>query len=151
MQHANIKLAFLYRMTLTYSKGWSINLAKTTSSESQHFFLAEGNCKGRISGSFQAANHPLQRHDGTFIPDIQGVIETEDGAVIYFDHHGYGRTYPEGRRQIIASGTHLSDADQYAWLNDTVAVGVGEVRVKESGGVEIVIDWSEVLWDTIPE
>ena len=84
------------------------------------------------------------------MPDIQGVIETDDGAVIYFDHRGYGRTYPQDRRQIIASGTHLSDAEQYAWLNDTVAVGVGEVCVKKEGGVEIVIDWFDVPWVPLP-
>ena len=150
MKHADVKLAFLYRMTLSYSKGWSVNLAKSDSAESQHFFLADGRCEGRISGSFHAANHPLQRGDGVFLPDIQGVIETDDGAVIYFDHRGYGRTYPQDRRQIVASGTHLSDAEQYVWLNDTVAVGVGEVRVKKEGGVEIVIDWFETLWAAPP-
>ncbi len=148
MQPADIQLAFLYRMRLAYSQGWSVSLA---GDEGQFFFLAEGVCEGRITGSLRAANHPFRRQDGTFVPDIQGVIETEDGAVIYFDHQGYGRTYPEERRQVVASGTHLSDAEHYAWLNDTVAVGVGEVRVKEAGGVEIVLDWYEVLWAAIPE
>jgi hypothetical protein len=48
-------------------------------------------------------------------------------------------------------GTHLSDDDRYRWLNDSIAVGVGEVRPMESGGVEIVLDWFEVIGSEIPE
>ena len=40
--------------------------------------------------------------DRTFVPDFQGVIETEDGATVFFDMHGYGRAYPVARRQIGA-------------------------------------------------
>lgn len=144
MNTAEIKTTHLYRMRMKYTRGWSVGLGKAGEGESQHFFLAEGHCEGRITGTFQAANHPLRRTDGTFLPDVQGVIETEDGATIYFDHRGYGRSYPAGKRQVLAVGTHLSDAEQYRWLNDSVAVGVGEVRPLESGGVEIILDWFEV-------
>jgi hypothetical protein len=83
------------------------------------------------------------------MPDVQGVIETDDGATIYFDHRGYGRTYPEGRRQVVAVGTHLCGDDRYKWLNDSVAAAVGEVRSLDSGGVEIVLDWAEVIWGPV--
>jgi hypothetical protein len=138
-------------MTMKYTRGWSVQLGNPQPSESQHFFLGEGRCEGRIAGTFHAANHPLRRTDGTFIPDVQGVIETDDGATIYFDHRGYGRAYPEGRRQVVAVGTHLSSDDRYRWLNDSVAAAVGEVRSLEAGEVEIVLDWSEVTWGPIPD
>jgi hypothetical protein len=151
MKTADIKTTHLYRMTMKYTRGWSVELGKAGENESQHFFLAEGRCEGRITGTFQAANHPLRRTDGTFLPDVQGVIKTEDGATIYFDHRGYGRSYPAGKRQVLAIGTHLSDDDRYKKLNDSVAVGVGEVRPMESGGVEIILDWFEVSGSEIPD
>jgi hypothetical protein len=124
-------------------------LAGEASSESQHFFLAEGRCRGRIQGRFSGVNHPRRRGDGAYLPDFQGVIETEDGAVIFFDHHGYGRTYPPGLRQIVISGTHVSDHENYRWLNDSVAVGEGEVRALEEGGVVLVIEWYEAVWEPV--
>jgi len=136
---------------MKYTRGWSVELDSPGKSESQHFFLGEGRCDGRIAGNFHAANHPLRRTDGTFLPDVQGVIETNDGATIYFDHRGYGRAYPEGRRQVLARGTHISSDNRYSWLNDSIAVAVGEVRSLESGGVEIVLDWFEVLGSAIPD
>jgi len=95
----------------------------------QHFFLAEGRCKGAVSGRFRGANFP-RRHGaaGPFRPDFRAVIEADDGATIMFECHGYGRAYPPGRRQIVGSVFHLSDSEQYSRLNDVVCVCVGEVR-----------------------
>lgn len=150
MPPAAIQTAPLYRMRMRYTRAWSVDLAPPTA-EGQHFFFGEGRCEGRLAGRFQAANHPQRRGDGTFQPDVQGVIETDDGAVIYFDHRGYGRSHPAGRRQVVATGTHLSSDPRYAWLNDSVAVAVGEVRTLAAGGVEIVLDWAEVVWEPIVE
>ena len=97
------------------------------------------------------ANHPHCRSDGTVLPDFQGVIETDDGAVVLFDYRGYGRAYPEGRRQIVASGIHLSDDERYHWLNDTLSVGVGEVRSQLDGATELVVEWAELVWEPIAE
>jgi len=151
MKLSDIQMKPLYRMRMKYTRAWSVQLGGPGVSESQHFFLGEGRCEGRITGTFHAANHPLRRTDGTFIPDVQGVIETDDGATIYFDHRGYGRAYPEGRRQVVAVGTHLSSDDRYRWLNDSVAAAVGEVRSLEADEVEIVLDWSEVTWGPMPD
>jgi hypothetical protein len=126
-------------------------LGAPDSSESQHFYLAKGTCEGRIQGTFQGANHPRRRADGTFEPDFQGVIETTDGATVFFECRGYGRAYPAGRRQILVAGFHLSDHDSYRWLNDSLAVGIGEVRTMGDGHIELVIDWSEIVWEPIPE
>ena len=45
-------------------------------------------------GGSEGRNHPHRRGDGTFLPDFQGVIETDDGAEVLFDYRGYGRVYP---------------------------------------------------------
>ena len=146
-----MKLLPLYRVRFTYPKGWGVALSSPSSTEGQHFMLAEGTCEGRVEGKFRGANHPRRRGDGTFEPDFQGVIETSDGAVIFFNYSGYGRGYPADRRQIVASASHLSDHENYRWLNDSLAVGAGEVRTLGDGQVELVVDWEEVIWEPIPE
>jgi hypothetical protein len=144
-----MQLKPLYRVVFHYTGEWSVPLGGENSAESQNFFIGEGKCEGRISGRFFGANHPHRRSDGTYQPDFQGVIETEDGAIIYFDHRGYGRAYPVGRRQIVITGTHLSDHPNYRWLNDSVCVGAGEVRYHAEGNVELVIDWCELVWEPL--
>ena len=146
-----MKLLPLYRVRFTYPQGWELALSSPSSTEGQHFYLAEGTCEGRIQGTFRGANHPRRRGDGTFEPNFQGVIETTDGGIIFFDYSGYGRAYPIGRRQIVVSACHLSDHENYRWLNDSLAVGEGEVRTLSEDQVELVIDWSELIWEPIPE
>ncbi|TMQ48511.1 MAG: DUF3237 domain-containing protein [Candidatus Eisenbacteria bacterium] len=142
-----MKLEPLYRVRFRYPEGWSVALGAGGSLEGQHFFLAEGRCTGRVAGRLRGANHPHRRSDGTFEPDFQGVITTDEGAVIYFDYRGYGRTHPPGRRQIVATATHLTEHDRYRWLNEGVAVGVGEVRTLSEGVTELVIEWKELVWE----
>ena len=146
-----MKLVPLYRVRFSYPQGWEVSLSSAAGTEGQHFYLAEGTCEGRIQGRFRGANHPRRRGDGTFEPDFQGVIETQDGAVIFFHYSGYGRAYPPGRRQVVVAASHLSDHARYRWLNDSLAVGEGEVRTLGEGQVELVIDWSEIIWEAIPE
>jgi len=146
-----MKLVPLYRVRFEYPQGWDVALAGDQSTEGQHFYVAHGRCEGRLRGAFHGANHPRRRGDGTFEPDFQGIIETEEGATVFFEYRGYGRAYPVGRRQIVVAATHLCDDPRYTWLNDSLAVGVGEVRTGEGGHVELVIDWSELVWEPIPE
>jgi hypothetical protein len=146
-----VRLEFLYRVRFTYSGGWGADLSGPDNPEGQFFFSAEGRCEGRISGRFRGANHPYRRGDGTFLPDFQGVIETDDGAEVLFDYRGYGRAYPLGRRQIVASATHLSEVERYRWLNDSLSVGVGEVRSQPDGTTELVMEWAELVWESLEE
>lgn len=146
-----MRLEPLYRVKFTYSGGWGADLSGADNPEGQFFFLAEGRCEGRVSGLFRGANHPYRRGDGTFLPDFQGVIETTDGAEVLFDYRGYGRAYPVGRRQIVASATHLSEDERYRRLNDSLSVGVGEVRSREDGTTELVMEWAELVWEPLEE
>src|SRR5690348_13566679 len=121
-----MRLEPLYRVRFTYPEGWAVELE---GGWEQHLFLAEGRCEGAISGRFRGANFPQRRTpDGPFCPDFRAVIETDEGATVFVEVRGYGRAYPPGRRQIVASATHLSDDDRYRRLNDVVCVCVGEVR-----------------------
>jgi Protein of unknown function (DUF3237) len=147
-----LRLEPLYRIRFTYPEGWMVRL---DGDWEQHFYLAEGRCEGAVSGRFQGANFPLrQGATGAFRPDFRAVIETDDGATIMLEWHGYGRAHPPGRRQIVGAMFHSSDAEQYRRLNDAVCVCVGEVRARaDRAGSEpdLVLDVAELIWEPIAE
>jgi hypothetical protein len=138
-----MRLEPLYRMVFSYPRGWSVGLA-AEGFEGQHLFFAEGRCDGRLAGQMEGANHPRRRGDGTFCPDLHGVISTDDGATVLFHCGGYGRAHPPDARQIVVWLTHLSEDSRYARLNDVVCVGTGEVRPDE-----LVIDVAELVWEPL--
>lgn len=149
-----MQLKPLYSVRFRYPSDWSVELTGEAGTEQQAFFFAEGTCTGVLSGRFQGANHPRRRTDLTFLPDFQGIIETEDGATVYFDYQGYGRAYPKGRRQIVTAAFHTTADERYRWLNDAICVGCGEVRWPDKPPdqvrqveVELVIDFSELVWE----
>ena len=147
-----MRLEPLYRVTFHYPEAWYVDLEGSHGLESQHFFLAEGRCEGAISGRFRGANHPRRRTDETYVPDFQGVIETDEGARVMFDFRGYGRAYPENRRQVVGFATHLSDDDRHRRLNDVVCALTGEVRSRPDGsGVDIVVDVAELVWEPLSD
>jgi hypothetical protein len=147
-----LRLEQLYRIRFTYPESWTVVLE---GGWEQHLFLADGRCEGQISGRFRGVNFPLRRTTtGPFRPDFHAVIETDDGATIMFELQGYGRAYPAGRRQIVASAFHLSDDDRYRRLNDVVCVCVGEVRAPDDpsrSSSDLVIDVAELIWEPIAE
>jgi Protein of unknown function (DUF3237) len=148
-----MRLEPLYRVQFHYPEAWFVELEGDRGVESQHFFIGEGRVDGRVAGRFRGANHPRRRTDLTYLPDFQGVIETDDGATIMFDYRGFGRAYPEPRRQVVGVGTHLASDERYRWLNDVVCPLVGEAR-PEGEGMAIVLEVAELVWespaDTIP-
>jgi hypothetical protein len=146
-----VRLEPLYRVTFHYPEAWFVELDGERGTESEHFFIAEGRCEGRVAGRFRGANHPHRRTDLTYLPDFQGVIETDDGATVMFDLRGYGRAYPEGRRQVVATATHVSADGRYRWLNDVVCAVTGEVRPGDTARTEIVLEVAELVWEPLPE
>jgi hypothetical protein len=76
----------------------------------------------------------------TFKMDVRATIKTDDGALIYIAYTGYNYATAEKSAQMRAGkGNELSPSDyyfrsvpvfetsdpKYAWLNHTVAIGVG--------------------------
>jgi hypothetical protein len=157
---ASMRLEPLYRIRFDYPESWSVELRGEGGSEEQHLFFAEGTVEGRISGRFRASNFPHRRTDRTFLPNFHGVIEARDGAAVLFECHGFGRPRtPEydrlspGRRQWVASVTHLSEHPEYRRLNDVVCVGCGEVRPKAEANPtnpsDLVLDVAELVWEPL--
>lgn len=142
-----MRLEPCYRLTFSYPEQWGIALEGERGTEEQWFFVADGRAEGALTGRFRGANHPRRRTDGTFLPDFQGVIETDDGADVFVELRGYGRAYPPGRRQIVVALTHLSEAPSYRRLNDVLCVGTGEVRAVDGSPATLVIDVAELVWE----
>jgi hypothetical protein len=152
-----VHLEPLYTARFAYPEGWGMTLDGQHGSEGNYLFIAEGRIEGAISGRLRAVNHPRSRVDGSALPNLQGVIEVDDGGLVFFDWRGFARPYPEGRRQIVVSGTHLSEDPRFSRLNDAVCVGTGEIRPDSGGGprnvhghkVEFVIVFAELVWEPI--
>jgi hypothetical protein len=147
-----MRLEPLYRVRFTYPESWSVGL---DGGWQQMFFIAEGRCEGLVTGRFRGANFPRKEGaDGPFRPDFRAVIETDDGAAIMVEWHGYGRAYPLDRRQIVGSVFHLADREPYRRLNDAVCVCVGEVRAAADpgrAGPDLVMDVAELIWEPIAD
>lgn len=147
-----MRLEQLYRLRFRYSDSWGVGLE---GGWEQLLFLAEGRCDGYLDGRFRGVNYPQRRTTaGPFVPDLRAVIETDDGASVMFECHGYGRTHPVGRRQVVGSVTHLSDSWRYRRLNDVVCVCVGEVRAMggaEQESPELVLDVAELIWEPVAD
>ena len=140
----------LYRLTFRYSQEWNAAPPDDSPPAGGFFFIAEGRCTGAVVGRFLVANHLLQPAGGKFLPDLQGMIETEDGATIVLDLRWQGRADPPGpRQQVVVAVTHTSDDPRYTDLNDSLSVGCGEVRRLSAAITELVIDVSELIWEPI--
>ncbi|MBC9914512.1 DUF3237 domain-containing protein [Chitinophaga varians] len=107
------------------------------------FPFREGVVKGdNINGAILGCSGEwgLALDSATFKMDARATIKTTDGALIYMAYSGYN--YGSGKSAALlqaGKGHELSPADyyfrstpvfetsapQYAWLNHTVAVGVG--------------------------
>lgn len=144
-----MRLAPLYRCAFAPTERWSVKLEGAGGIERQGFLLVEGRADGRLSGRLRAANSPRQRTDGAQMPDFRGVIETDDGATVYFAWHGYGRAAGGGPSQLLGSITHLSDDIRYSWLNQAVCVLTGEVRPQDAGQFDVVLEVSELIWEPV--
>jgi hypothetical protein len=173
-----LRLEPLYTLRFFYLDGWEIILrdpsdSNGTITEEEHFYLPEVACEGRITGSFRGANHPHRRIDKTFVMNIQGFIQTNDGATIMTDIQGYGRSYQrsqllygiysdentEFRRQVVGTAKHITDNPKYLWLNNSICAIAGEVRTPPDIPAETIrqadvkLDFrvSEVVWEPPPE
>ena len=130
----------LYRVEFSYPEHYEIGGADVGG-----IFLAEGHCEGELTGRFRGLNHPRLRPDNVYLPDFQGVIETEDGAKIAFDYRGYGRARDYGR-EIVGTAFHSTGDERYAHLNDAVAVLAGEARAHER---TIRLEIAELVFESL--
>jgi hypothetical protein len=136
-----VRLEPLYRVEFSYPEHYVVS-----GPEVPAVYFAEGTCEGALSGRFRGMNHPrLRVEDDTYLPDFQGVIETDDGARVGFDYRGYGRLRAYGR-EIVGTAFHSTGDERYARLNDVVCVLTGEAR---SGRLRL--DVAELVFEPLAE
>lgn len=169
-----MRLEPLYTVRFLYPDGWGIALSGAKGMEEHDFYFAEGRCEGRVTGTFRGANHPRKRPDETYEMNLQGFIETTDGATLMLDYLGYGRSRRRSdelyaaahlasedsrfRRQVVGFARHVTANPGYAWLNDTVCAIAGEVRVPpeipperlKQADVQLVLSVDELEWEPPP-
>ncbi|MFN2469826.1 MAG: DUF3237 family protein [Gaiellaceae bacterium] len=133
-----MRLEPLYRIRFSYPEHYFVE-----GSEFAGVFFAEGRCEGSLTGRFRGMNHPRLRPDDVYLPDLQGVIQTDDGAAVAFDIRGFGRARDYGR-EVVGTITHSCGDERYAHLNDALCVLSGEGRDRE-----IRLEVAEVVWEPL--
>jgi Protein of unknown function (DUF3237) len=89
-----------------------------------------GRASGRIAGRCVWSNYPRRRSDGRMLPNVRGLITTDDGASILFELHGRTVFEDEPGRQHLVGWLEAAD-ERYRWLNDVVCIAEG--RIDEAG------------------
>src|SRR6267143_4454925 len=72
----------------------------------------------RIRGTLRWVNHPRRRADGAMLPNAQGVIKTDDGALVHFSLQGRTVKVGDQGRQLLSALFESGD-ERYKWLNNT--------------------------------
>ncbi len=115
-----MRLAPLFDMTVRYTEiHWAQPLNGDGGHEGIAWALREGRVDGaRLRGTYKACNHPYRRADNVNVPDVHGMITTDDGALVYYEIHAYGLLDPgKDTRRVVGSVTFRSGMERYAWLN----------------------------------
>jgi hypothetical protein len=127
----------------------------------------------RICGVFRESNRPRRRIDETFAMDLQGFLETTDGATIMPDDRGDGRSRkrsddlyasaaipPEAAKchlRLVGFARHVTESPKDVGPNDAVGAIVGEVFAPAPGStsgrsdVKLVLEASELVREPVPE
>ena len=66
-----------------------------------------------MSGRFRGLNHARLRRDDVYVPDFDGVIETDDGALLAFHLTGLARKSDYGR-EVTGSIVHIRVVGDHA-------------------------------------
>ncbi len=135
-----MRLEPLYRIRFSYPEHYFLE-----GTEQLGFFFAEGRCDGVLTGRLRGMNHPRVRSsDDVYLPDFQGMIETDDGARLGFDIRGFGRPRGEGEREIVGTITHTTTDERYERLNAALCVLVAEAADRE-----IRVEVAELIWEPL--
>jgi hypothetical protein len=126
-----MRLNFLFDMEFRYTEPIDM-LFPSGGNEGQGFGGGIGTVEGdRLRGTFKWSNWPRIREDGVALPNLTGIIETDDGARILFKLDGYSLVDPSDKRRIVVGGaTFLSDHENYNWLNKVYAVEEGAINLE---------------------
>ena len=89
-----MRLDPLYRITFAYRERLGAG--------DELLLLVEGRCEGRVTGRFRGANRARRLPGGAWLPELEGAVETGDGATILL--RLTGRAVPTPSRSAAWSG-----------------------------------------------
>ena len=133
-----MKLEPLYTIRFSYPEHYL-----TRGPDKLGLFFAEGRVEGSVSGRFRGLNHARLRGDDVYVPDFDGVIETDDGALLAFHLGGLARKSEYGR-EVTGTIVHSTGSERYGWLNNAVCVFAGEARRND-----IRLEVAELVWEPV--
>ena len=88
----------------------------------------------RLYGSYRLVQFPRWRADETSLPDVHGLIETGSGQQVATRAAGYGLQVPcqPEARSVTHWMRFWTGAAELAWLNSTLAFGIGRFADEEA-------------------
>ena len=133
-----MRIEELAELTLRYDGDDPVIVRPYGENERQAFGSGTGLATGRLTGEVRWSNFPRRREDGVFLPDIRGVIATDDGPVL-FELHGISLPPDEReRRHLLGTVRFCTGVDAHRWLNDAVAVHEGSLDV-DTGAIRLPV------------
>jgi hypothetical protein len=153
---SDLEFRSLFRIQLDL--GPSVDAGATPHGRRRIFPVVGGRFEGdRLRGAVlpeTSGDWLLERQDGAFQQDVRLLLRTADGALVFMSYRGVRRPASEEVNARIARGEPVdrkdyylriapffeTAAEKYAWLNQIVAVGVGE-RI----GPNVAYDVFEIL------
>ncbi len=97
------------------------------SQEASAYGEGDGWVKGRLKGTARWVNHPHCRTDGIWLPNLHGVIQTEEGASILFSLHGRTK-FMAGEGHQLLTALFETENERYQWLNNSICVLEGVIE-----------------------
>ena len=103
----------------------------------QIYGTMDGTLSGdRLRGTLRLTNLAARRADDVNMPTLRGLLETEDGAVVYVEMNGIATLRAADQARVfVTSLTFRTGDDRYGWLNTTFAVLEGVLDTVGVGGV----------------
>ncbi|MDO8279862.1 MAG: DUF3237 domain-containing protein [Burkholderiaceae bacterium] len=119
----------------------SIQLGATRSGPRRFDVLKGGSFEGpRLRGKILGggSDNLSQRSDGTYLPDVRLVMETDDGHTVLITYRGMRHASDEVHQRLL-KGEHVpytefylrnapffeTSSEKYDWLNRIMSIGVG--------------------------
>jgi hypothetical protein len=132
----------LLTLSLDVNSAATVTVGRTVGGQRKIAPITGGTFTGdRLNGSVApgGADWVVLRDDGTLLIDVRLTLLTDDGAVIYLSYEGrfmgasdamaklaQGATLqPESYSLVTVAKFECGD-DRYSWLNDIIAVGLGQ-------------------------
>ena len=136
-QKAELKYELLYEIEFTLDS--IIDVGKTPVGKRVIYPVTGGVFEGpKLKGKVLpiGADWLVGLESGTRKLDVNVVLETDDGAIIYVTYTGFNHTNDDGSAYFRIIPIFETSSEKYSWLNHTISVGIGRSK---KGGVEYTV------------